>query len=83
MPNLFSEMEKMVINIECFSDTVEVRLAVCNQVVFIPITKNWRNGTERKSFPKPIKMGPTVTVFRRSELDAYLKSLEGERLAAC
>ena len=48
MPNLFSEMEKMVINIECFSDTVEVRLAVCNQVVFIPITKNWRNGTETK-----------------------------------
>ena len=46
-------------------------------------TTLWRWAKERKAFPKPIKMGPTVTVFRRSELDAYLKSLEGERLAAC
>lgn len=28
-------------------------------------TTLWRWAKERKSFPKPIKMGSTVTVFRR------------------
>lgn len=34
----------------------------------------WRWARTKPGFPKPIKLGPHVTVWRESELDAFIAS---------
>lgn len=46
----------------------------------IPVGKStWWEGVRNGRFPKPVKFGPRITVWKRDDIDALVKSiLNGE-----
>lgn len=45
-------------------------------IPIIPISRaSWWQGVKEGRFPKPIKLGPRTTVWRASDIKAFLESL--------
>ena len=42
--------------------------------ISVGLSSLWRKSKTDPDFPKPIKLGPMTTVFKRSELDQYVES---------
>lgn len=42
----------------------------------IPVGKStWWDGVRKGRFPKPIKLGPRITVWKREDIDALIETL--------
>ena len=70
MPNHNTTMDRSGF----ISDDEILRPAQAAKYLKIGRTTLWRWAKEKANFPRPIRMSPTITVFRRSELDAYINS---------
>ncbi len=42
----------------------------------------WWRGVKEGRYPQPVKLGPRTTAWRRSDIDALLAKLGGQREAA-
>lgn len=64
------------------AETLCLRPAQAAEKLGVSAATVWRWARTKPGFPKPIKLGSHVTVFRESELDAFIISMNAPQLGA-
>lgn len=61
------------------ADEVVVFLRLRSVLERIPVSKSsWWSGIRAGRYPRPVKLGPRTSAWRRSDIDALCERLSGE-----